>query len=161
MKPDSAKRILDAYDECFELMGYADFPAGLRHTYGELNKGIRLIKQARTRRGLEAILLKQSEPSNDQLQAMVARIRLLPYALRKALPEAAKKLPAAKGGRPRVLTPQDHKQITAQIAALLATTTLSIAVGRMADQYGVSKSTIRKVWQARTKPSIWSDTSST
>ncbi len=153
MKPESIKRLLEAYDEAFKLLGQPNFTSGMRYIHREFQKQLSQLKAARTKRGLEAILAKEREPSSDQLAAIIGTIRLIPFQLRKATIEAAKTLPHSPGGRPRVLTPQDGKEICAQIGALIGQgVKLSDAVKRMAQRHDVGEITIRRTWQKRGKP---------
>ena len=155
MKQESFRRIMEAWDEAFRLLGQPNFTSGIRYVYRELRKNVTKLSRARTKHGLEALLAREPEPSPDQLEAMVATIRLMPFQFRKATIEAAKTLPRAPGGRPRVLTPQDGKEICAQIGALLSQgVTLTDAVTRMAQRHDVGEITIRRVWQKRGKPDV-------
>jgi hypothetical protein len=155
IKPESSKRVLEAYDEAFKLLGQPNFTSGMKYICQELKKQLNFLSAISTRNGLEARLAKQPEPSSDQLEALIGGIRLIPYHLRKATIEAAKTLPHPPGGRPRVLTPQDGKEICAEIGALIGQgVTLSNAVKRMAQRYEVGEITIRRVWQKRGKPGV-------
>jgi hypothetical protein len=155
MKQESCRRIIEAYDEAFRLLGQPNFTSGIKYICQELRKHLTELSQARTKHGLEAILAKEPEPSPDQLEAMVGTIRLFPFQLRKPTIEAAKTLPHPPGGRPRILTPQDGKEICAEIGALISQgVTLSDAVKRMAQRYEVGEITIRRVWQKRGKPCV-------
>lgn len=155
MKPENRKRILEAYDEAFKLLGQPNFTSGIRYICQELQKNLSQLRAARTRRGLEAILAKAGELRSDQLDAIIGTIRLIPFQLRKATIEMAKILPHSPGGRPRVLTPQDGKEICAEIGALISQgVKLSDAVRRMAQRYYVGEITIRRIWQKRGKTSL-------
>ena len=155
MKQESCRRIIEAYDEAFGLLGQPNFTSGIKYICNELRKYLTELNEARTKHGLEAILAREPEPNPDQLEAMVGAIRLLPYQLRKPTIKAAKSLPHPLGGRPRVLTPQDGKEICAQIGALLGQgVELRDAVGRMAQRYDVGEISIRRVWQRRNKPGV-------
>src|SRR6266853_340973 len=83
MKPETRRRILDAYDEAFKLLGQPNFTSGIKYVCGELQKTHNQLKAARTRQGLEATFGKEAEPTPEQLEALVGTIRLLPYLLRK------------------------------------------------------------------------------
>src|SRR6266853_2989310 len=155
VKPETPRRLLDAYDEAFKLLGQPSFAKGVQHICKELQKQLNLLRAARTRYGLEAMLAKEPEPGPAQLDASIGAIRLIPYQMRKATMDAAKTLPHSPGGRPRVLTPKDGMEICAQIGALISqSVTLSDAVKRMAERYNVGQITIRRVWQSRGKPTV-------
>jgi hypothetical protein len=146
---------VDAYDEAFKLLGQPNFTSGIRYVCEKLRENLKILNEARSRHGLEAILAREPEPTPNQLDAALGSIRLMPFQFRKATMEVAKTLPHAPGGRPRVLTPQDGKEICAQIGALMSQgVKLSVAVSRMAQRYEVGEITIRRVWQKRGKPEV-------
>lgn len=156
MKKESRDEILRAYDDACRLLKLDNFPAFIRFLCGELQKNVRMLKQARTREGLEAQLVKEPEPSPEQLAAIAEAIRLLPYRLRKALPdaakEAAKQLPHLPGGRPRSLKPDEYPRVCKAIGSLIAEgTKLKDAQQRIAQKEGCSLRTVQRVWQSRRK----------
>jgi hypothetical protein len=83
MKPESVKRIVDAYLEIFEEFSAKTFKQGLAFVMDTMEERFNAVKQIRTRQGLEAMLLKQPEPEPFVLDAQVESIRLLPYTVRK------------------------------------------------------------------------------
>jgi hypothetical protein len=148
MTSTTIHRILAAYEEAFRAMGCGG--NGIAFVLQMLRRQERLLKSARNMTGLKTVLMREPEPSPEQLEAIVGVIRLLPYQLRKATLELGKKLPHSPGGRPRVLTPQDGREICAQIGALLGQgVSLSDAVRQMAAKHSVGEITIRRVWQKR------------
>jgi hypothetical protein len=151
MKPTTIDRILAAYEEAFRAMGCGG--NGIAFVLGMLRRQEQLLKSARNMTGLKTALVREPEPTPEQLEAIVGAIRLLPYQVRKAVVEVGKKLPHSPGGRPRVLTPQDGREICAQIGALLGQgVSLSDAVRQMAAKHNVGEITVRRVWQKRGQP---------
>jgi hypothetical protein len=156
MKKESRDQILNALDHACGLTGFETFPAFLREAYRNAKNQLRLMKQARSRGGLDAILAKEPEPSPNQLEAMVKVIRLYPYALRTILTdaakEAAKSLPHQPGGRPRVLNSHDYPKVCEAIGTLIAKgVKLKVAQQRVAERHGVSLRTIQRVWRKRSE----------
>jgi hypothetical protein len=154
MKRETRDRVLQAYDEAFTLVGCKDFTHGIRYICSEMEKYLRELRHARTRTGVEVLLVKEPEPTPEKLEAQIETIRLLPYQLRKVLPRATKevtqKLPRFHGGRPRLLTPQDCKDACVEIGKLLAEgVSLANAELRIAQQMGVGVRTIQRAWQKR------------
>jgi len=158
MKKETCNRILHAYDEIFALLGFEDFAPGIRYICSEMETHLKKLRQGRSRSGVEAILMKEPEPDSEKQKAILEAIRLLPYQLRKAVPQIAKeisqKLPRPPGGRPGSLTPEDHKHVCREIGRLMGDDGLSLpdAEMRVAQQKGVSVRTIQRSWQRRSRP---------
>ena len=151
MKPATVDRIMAAYEEVFNLLSGGK--NGIAFMLDMLRKHEQRLKAARNMTGLRTTLMREPEPDPEQLEAIVGAIRLMPYQVRKATLELGKKLPHDPGGRPRVLTPADGRQICAQIGALLGQgVRLSDAVKQMAAKHDVGEITIRRVWQKRGRP---------
>jgi hypothetical protein len=79
---------------------------------------------ARSRTGFEAELSKEPEPTAESLDATIDQIRLAPYVLRKALPEAlrevSKVFPYDPGGRRRALLAADCRYVCEEIGRLVS-----------------------------------------
>ncbi len=154
MKKETYDEILQAYDEACRLLQFENFSAFLRYACRKAEQQLHILKQARSREGLEARFAKEPEPTPEQLSATVDAIRLLPYTLREALPkagkEAAKKIPHRPGGRPRGLKEHEYLQVCKDIGSLLAEgVRLKDAQKRVAQRKGVSLRTVQRVWQRR------------
>lgn len=157
MKKETCDRILHAYDETFTFLGYEDFAKGIRNICSEMETQLQKLRQGRSRTGVEAILMKEPEPDPEKLEAALQTIRLLPYQLRKGLPQIAKdvsqKLPRPYGGRARRLNPEDCRHACREIGRLLGEAlSLPDAEMRVAQQKGVSVRTIARAWQNRSRP---------
>jgi hypothetical protein len=156
MKKETCDRILHAYDETFTLLGFEDFAKGIRYICSEMVTQLQKLRQGRSRTGMEAIFMKEPEPTPEKLEAALQTIRLLPYQLRKGFPQIAKevsqKLPRLRGGRPRRLTPEDCKHACREIGRLLGDgLSLPDAEMRVAQRKGVSVRTIARAWQKRSQ----------
>ena len=154
MKKESRDRLLDTYDHAFELLGLTSFAEGLNLVRKELEKAAQTLRMAKTRQGLEAHLAKDPEPSPEQLEATLRGIRLLPYQIRKILPQAAmeltKKLPHDPGGRPSAINSDETPRICEEIGKLLGQGLKLIdAQRRVAQRQGVRVRTIQRAWQKR------------
>jgi hypothetical protein len=94
------------------------------------------------------------EPSPEELEALLKRIKGLRYELRPIIAEATKKLLSTLihrlGGRPLALKPEQHPEVCQEIANLLAKRVmLRDAFKRIGKRYDVSGRTIERVWRAR------------
>jgi hypothetical protein len=160
MKTESAKKIIDAYLDVFEDLSVRTFNQGLAFVLSSFEENLNTLKQVRTREALHALLLKEPEPEPFVLDARIEAIRLLPYTIRKVLPEAmrdlAKTLPHDPGGRPRGLVGEEPKYVCEEIGKLVARgvrlldaqTRLAL---RMSQKKGkeVSLRTVQRAWQNR------------
>jgi hypothetical protein len=151
MKKESRDQLLCAYDDAFRVLGFADYPAALRYIVHDMEAKLGMLKRARNRPGLEALLVREPEPPPAQLSAMVKAIRSLPYTFRKVLPEATKELPHKPGGRNRAIEVEEYPKICREIGLLIAGEKVSLrdAQKRIAQRYGVSLRTIQRIWQQR------------
>jgi uncharacterized membrane protein len=162
MKSESAKKIIDAYIDIFEQMSLRSFKQGFAFVVDSFEERLNTLKRVKTREALEAVLLKEPEPDPIALDAQVDAIRLLPYTIRKMMPEAlrefAQTLPHDPGGRPRSLNGKDAKYICMEIGKLIgmgvrlldAQNRLAL---RMSGKKGkdVSIRTVQRAWQDRAK----------
>lgn len=162
MKPESAKRIIDAYMDIFEQMSLQSFKQGFAFVVESFEERLKALKRVRTREALEAMLLKEQEPDSFALDAQVEAIRLLPYTIRKRMPETmrefAQTLPHDPGGRPRSLNDKESKYVCEEIGKLIAMgVRLRDAQNRLALRMSgkngkdVSMRTIQRVWHDRVK----------
>ncbi|MDA2914104.1 hypothetical protein MYX77_09130 [Acidobacteriia bacterium AH_259_A11_L15] len=114
---------------------------------------------SRSVHAFKAKLMKPPEPSEQEMDATLAAIKLIPYTLKKPLSEAAKKLPSPPGGRPHLMTPEQCQEACAQIGSLLGQgVEPSDALQRLASNYKVALRTMQRVWQNRGKPRIQVET---
>src|SRR5437667_5077401 len=162
MRPESAKRIIDAYYDVFDELSIQTFKQGIDLVLAGLEDRLRAIRPIRTREGYEAMLLKEPEPEPFALDAQIEAIYLLPYTLRKVIPEAmrdfAKVFPHDPGGRPRALEDGESQYVCEEIGKLIARgVRLRDAQSRLALRMGgrkgreVSLRSVQRAWQARAK----------
>jgi len=160
MKPESAKQIIEAYLDVFEELSLRTFKQGLAFVVDSFEQKLKLLRQVRTREGLEAALLKEPEPEPDALESQIESIRLLPYTLRKVMPEAMRDfsnaLPHDPGGRPALLTEKDCKYVCEEIGKLYGQgVPIVVAQDRLARRMSQKKGkdvgirTIQRAWQQR------------
>jgi hypothetical protein len=97
-----------------------------------------------------AWLLKQPEPSPDELNSLLKQMKDALANLRQHFLHAAKSGPRHKhGGRPKELDdPEIHERIRAKIRDLRGhNTTLKDIFRRLAREHGVSPSKIKRIWE--------------
>jgi hypothetical protein len=162
MKPESANRIIDAYFEVFDELSLKSFSQGWGVIVDELEDRLRSIRPIRTREGFLAKLLKEREPQPFELEAQIEMIHLLPYKIRKVMPEAIRKtaqaFPQDPGGRPRAFTNEESRYVCKEVGELIvrgvrlgdAQTQLAL---RMTKKLGkdISIRTVQRAWQNRAK----------
>ena len=162
LKPESAKRIIDAYFDVFDELSIKTFNQGLAFVLDGFQERLQSLRPIRTREGFQAMLLKESEPDPLELDAQVEMIYLLPYTLRKVMPDAMRDfgqiLPQIRVGRPRSLTDKESKYVCEEIGKLFAKgVRLLDAQKRLALRMGekkgtgISLRTVQRVWQDRAK----------
>lgn len=167
LKPESAKKIIDAYFEVFDELSLKTFNQGIGFVLDRFEERLRSLRSIRSREGLQAMLLKEPEPEEFELEAQVEAIRLLPYTLRKVMPAAmydvAQLLPQDPGGRHRVFTDKESRYVCEEIGKLVARgVRLLDAQNRLALRMSQKKSkevslrTVQRAWQDRAK---WFDSS--
>lgn len=158
MNKRTVDQIIDAYDDACEIMGLT-LPQMMKELCDATEKNLDIWRRARTRLGLMAILQKEPEPTQERLTSMLTAIELWPYSLRKALKEAAEKLPPDPGGRPEIITPQEAREICAYVGSLIGKgVKVPVALQRAADRWRkpeMTKSplhTVRRAWYERANP---------
>ncbi len=162
MRPESAKRIIDAYFDVFDQLSIQTFNQGLGFVLNQLEERLRLLRSIRTREGFQAQLLKEPEPDPSELDAQVEAIYLMPYTIRKALPEAihemAQIFPNDPGGRVRILTDKESRYVCEETGKLFAQGVALVdaqkrLAARMSKKKGkeVSLRTVQRAWQSRSK----------
>ena len=162
MKTESARKIIDAYTDIFEQMSLKSFKQGFAFVVDSFEERLKTLRRVRTREAMEAMLLKEPEPDPLALDAQVDAIRLLPYTIRKVMPEAmrefAQTLPQDPGGRPRSLNDKESKYVCVEIGKLLGMGVKLLAAQnrlslRMSQKKGkdVSLRTVQRAWQERAK----------
>jgi hypothetical protein len=130
--------------------------------FQNLEEKLRTLKPLRSREALMARLLKEPEPDPLELDAQIEVIHLLPYTIRKVMPEAmhefSQVFPHDPGGRPRALTDKESKYACEQIGKLIARGVRLLDAQnrlalRMSQKTGkdVSPRTIQRAWQDRAK----------
>jgi hypothetical protein len=162
MKPESAKRIIDAYFDVFDELSIRTFNQGFAFVLDGLEERLRALRRVRTREGFQAMLLKEPEPDEFDLDAQVEMIYLFPYTLRKAIPEVthdlAQLFPQDPGGRPPSLSEKESKEVCQEIGKLFAKgvrlldaqTRLALRMSQK-KRTEVSVRTIQRAWQGRAK----------
>jgi len=107
-------------------------------------------RHAQSREDLKTFLRSGPDASPGELEGVITLMRAVPYLLRKSLQTAAANLPPPPGGRPKGLTPQQSKEVCAQIGWLYGQgVEVRDAQKRMALRYGKSLRTIQRAWQQR------------
>lgn len=154
MKKESRERIIKAYEDAATALGFPTLNRGLGYMCAELEKTLQKLRPVRNRAALEAVLTKDTEPSQDHLDATIKSIELLPRLVRRHLPEATKQiiktLPHEPGGRPQAVSSEEHPKICQEIAGLFAQgVSLKVAQERVARRRDVSPRTIQRIWQRR------------
>ena len=148
MKEKTSEEILRTFDEMAANLGFASYSEGIDLFCRYIEECAEFPREARTRDGLKAMLMKEPEPNPVELTVILPAIRKLPYIFRKVLPQAAKTLPHDPGGHPPMLTPEEGRAVCEEIGLLLAQgVELKNAQLRIAHRKGVSLRTIRRVWQ--------------
>ena len=162
MKPESAKRIIDAYFDVFDELSLKTFKQGLRVVLDSFEEQLRSLRPIRTREAFVAKLLKEPEPESFELEAQVEMIYLLPYTIRKVMPEAMREatkiFPQDPGGRPRTLTDNESRYVCQEIGSLIAQGVSRLdaqdrLARRMSQKKGedVSLRSVQRAWQNRKK----------
>ncbi len=160
MRAESAKRIVDAYYDVFDQMSLKTFNQGINFVLQNLQDKLRTLKPLRSREALMARLIKEPEPEPFELDAQVEMIYLLPYTIRKGMPEAMHEFtqvfPHDPGGRPRSLSDKESRYVCEEIGKLIAMgVRLLDAQNRLARRMsqkqakGVSLRTVQRAWQDR------------
>jgi hypothetical protein len=162
MKPESANRIIDAYFEVFDQLSVKSFTQGWGVIIDELEDRLRSIRPIRTREGFLAKLLKEREPEPFELEAQIEMIHLLPYKIRKVMPEAVRKagqaFPQDPGGRPRAFTDEESRYVCKEIGELIvrgvrlgdAQTQLALRMSKKLEK-DISVRSVQRAWQDRAK----------
>jgi len=163
MKPESAKRIVDAYFDVFDELSIKTFNQGLSLVLEGLEDRLNSLRPIRTREGFLAKLLKEPEPEPFELEAQVEAIHLLhllPYTIRKVMPQTirdvARVFPQDPGGRPHSLNEKELRYVCEEIGKLFAQgVRLRDAQDRLARRMSqkkgkdVSIRTVQRAWQDR------------
>jgi hypothetical protein len=160
MKPESAKRIIDAYFDVFDELSLKTFNQGFGFVLDSFEERLLSLRPIRTREAFIAKLLKEPEPEPFELDAQVDMIYLLPYTIRKVMPEAmheaAKIFPQDPGGRPRALTDKESRYVCQEIGKLIAQGVSRLdaqdrLARRMSQKKGqdVGLRSVQRAWQNR------------
>jgi hypothetical protein len=160
MKPESAKKIADAYFEVFEELSLKAFNHGIALVIDNLEEQIQKLRSIRTREDFVARLIKEPEPLT--LDAQIELIYALPGRIRKVMPGAMKEmsnvLPRDPGGRPISLDDEDARFVCEEIGRLYGRGVSLVNAQKrlsqvMSKQKGkdVSLRTIQRAWQNRHK----------
>ena len=158
MKKELCDRLINETEQSFQKMGM-DFYETMQKAPAILDKWKKyaplfeqLWTHAANRKQVTKLLLTGPDSSPEEMEAVVALIRTLPYLLRSYLQDTAKALPPSPGGRPRELTAEQCKEVCLQIGQLYGMgVELRDAQKRMAQHYDVSLRTIQRAWQERAK----------
>lgn len=162
MKAESAKRIVDAYFDVFDELSFKTFQQGISFVLDNLEERLRSLRPIRTREAMIALLVKEPEPEPFELDARVESIYLLPYTIRKVMPDAmhdfAQLFPQDPGGRPRALNEKDSRYVCEEIGKLIGKGVSRLdaqhrLAQRMSGKKGqdVSVRSIQRAWQNRKK----------
>lgn len=156
LRPESAKRIIDAYYDVFDQLSIKNFNQGIGFVLQNLEERVRSLRPIKTRDAFLARLLKEPEPEPLELDAQVEMVYMLPSTLRKVMPQAMREtmraLPQDPGGRPNALTEEQSRSVCEEIGILFARGVHLIdAQKRLCHRMGVSLRTIQRAWQGRAK----------
>lgn len=92
----------------------------------------------------------QPEPTPDQLDDFLLRIKDLRFVLRKTILEIAKNMPHRPGGAKPKLTTQERKRVCKLIGTLTVSgRTHSEALAIVAKRFCVSRKTVERTWVSR------------
>src|SRR5262249_11447300 len=103
---------------------------------------------------LEKQMDEWDEPTPEELDAILKRIKGIRYEIRGILNEATKKvlktLLHRLGGRPPKLEPDQYADVCQEVANLLAKRVpLRVAFARVGAMHNASARTIQRIWQKR------------
>ncbi len=103
---------------------------------------------------LENVMDQWNEPTPEELEVILKKIKGLCYELRPIIAEATKKLLKTLihrlGGRPPKLTTDQYPEVCEEVAGLYAKRVpLQIAFRRVGQRHKVSGRTIERVWRKR------------
>jgi hypothetical protein len=156
VREESCDRLIDEAEEMFRILG-GDLYAVMKKAPQVVEKWKRhyvyaneVWLHAQSRETLRAFLRSGPDPSPGELEGIITLMRTVPSLLRKSLQTAASTLPPPPGGRPKGLTPQQAKDVCAQIGWLYGQgVEVRDAQKRMALRYNRSVRTIQRAWQQR------------
>jgi hypothetical protein len=116
------------------------------------SKALGLLTQIETREKLNRYLDRLPDSTINELRPLLHLLELLLPGMRKLFQESAKLLPHGRGGRPTLInTPEERAEICRRIGSLVTEAGLTIgqAQDRLAQQKGVRKRTIERIWRKR------------
>lgn len=156
MREELCNRLIDEAEELCRTLGgdlyevMKKAPQVVEKWKGHYLLAHEVWQHSRSREDLTAFLRSGPDPSPGELEGIITLMRTVPSLLRKSLQTAVSTLPPPPGGRPKGLTPQQCKEVCAQIGWLYGQgVEVRDAQKRMALRYGKSLRTIQRAWQQR------------
>jgi hypothetical protein len=113
----------------------------------------RSLRAVKNEADFRALLLRQPDPTPDEMAMLMAQLKLSPVALRKGLKQAVKQLPYDTGGHAAEITPEECKRIV-NFIRWCEEEGISNAVQRASVRFAVSPRSIQRVWKTRNKPNF-------
>lgn len=155
MTAATRRQLIAAFNDVLGALGWGTFDK-LDEMVGKLaagkpEKGV----QAGVLLGLKTMTENAPEPTPQQLQEMLLKIKGLPLLMRAVLNTTLKQIKSELprkpgGGRRSSLTEQQKEQVRDKIATLIRNRVpLKAAYIRVAQQFSVGTRTIQRAWQQR------------
>ncbi len=157
MHSETKHRIITALDAAFRTAGADGLEQGMTLCSKLFEALYRITEPLKSRDAIEAFLDHMQEPSAEEETLLVASVEMLPVLVRMAVQDIAddmsKALPHPPGGRPRALSPEDHKEVCEFVGRLHTQgVALREAKKRAARKWSVSAVTVERAWRMRGQP---------
>jgi hypothetical protein len=150
MTDDEIEQFLDSFDKSVKPLGCATFDEAVRTFFPWLSQFTERLSHFQDRNKARA-WLRQLTPEAEQFKSLLVTLPQLVYLVRRIIPQAAKKMPHAPGGRPQEFLPAERTEICREINELhLKRVKLRAAFERIAVRHHVSTRTIQRIWNERT-----------
>lgn len=152
MTDDTIDRIFDALDEALRPMGYERFDEGIGRVAGWFSQIAEMTALMQNRGAFRDWLYHVDEPDPAELDQGLQLLPNLVYIIRQFATPVAKKMPYPPGGAPSATTPEQRKEICAEIQRLYdGGFRLGAAYKRIAKHYGISLRSVQRIWSERGK----------
>jgi hypothetical protein len=155
VEKEKREQIIAAIEHTFKSIG-AESLDDAGATIQKLSDFLSLkVKPLMSREHLDALLTQADIKAEDE-EMLVALFENLPSVIGMLLnmisSEAAKTFPLANIGRPKSLSSEKRRSVCANIAQLHGQgTNLKVAKTRTAQKFGISMSTVERIWAERKK----------
>lgn len=155
MDRKSRTQFISGVEKAFKAVGATSIEDGCEKAAKIFEALAILIRRFGNREELEKFLAAD-QVSPDEQRIAVAAAEQLPALMNVALQllseMIAKDLPIPPKGRPKSLTVTKERQVCEHIGKLFSSgTPLKIAKGRTARKFGVSRTTVERIWADRKK----------